>query len=368
MATVVYESICKNFGEIQALLDINVEVKAGEFAALLGPSGCGKSTLLRLTAGLDSISSGNLYIDDKLVNKVHPRDRDIAMVFQNYALYPQMKIYNNIAFSLQVKKVAKSEIDKRVQWAAKILNIEALLDRYPSQLSGGQAQRVAMGRAIVRDPKVFLFDEPLSNLDAKLREHMRFEVRTLHNKLEATTIYVTHDQVEAMTMADKIMVMRNGVIQQVGSPADVFDKPANLFVADFIGTPSINLFEGEIASEEGNQIFRGENFNLPLSSETSPETGRKIVYGLRPQHIQVLTDSSETYPHTIEAELILSETTGTETQFSFDYGGHKLIVANQGRYEIPITTICRLKVDVERAHFFDQVSQERINRFIRPKT
>lgn len=361
MATVVYEGICKNFGKIQALQDINVQVKAGEFAALLGPSGCGKSTLLRLTAGLDSVSSGNLYIDDRLVNKVHPRDRDIAMVFQNYALYPQMKIYNNIAFSMQVKKLAKSEIDKRVQWAAKILSIDALLDRYPSQLSGGQAQRVAMGRAIVRDPKVFLFDEPLSNLDAKLREQMRFEVRTLHNKLEATTIYVTHDQVEAMTMADKIMVMRNGVIQQVGSPADVFDKPVNLFVADFIGTPSINLFDGEIAAEEGNQVFRGENFNLPLSSETSLKTGRKIVYGLRPQHIQVLTDSSETHSDTIEAQLILSETTGTETQFSFDYGGRKFVVANQGRYEIPINTICRLKVDVDRVHFFDQVSQERID-------
>jgi multiple sugar transport system ATP-binding protein len=210
---------------------------------LLGPSGCGKSTLLRLTAGLETISSGNLFIDGKMVNKVHPRDRDIAMVFQNYALYPQMNIYNNIAFSLQVKKLDKSEIDMRVKWAAKILNIEELFKRYPSQLSGGQAQRVAMGRAIVRDPKVFLFDEPLSNLDAKLREHMRFEVRTLHNKLEATTIYVTHDQVEAMTMADKIIVMRLGVIQQVGSPAEVFDKPANLFVADFIGTPSINLID-----------------------------------------------------------------------------------------------------------------------------
>ncbi|CAB1080156.1 hypothetical protein D1AOALGA4SA_7844 [Olavius algarvensis Delta 1 endosymbiont] len=361
MAKVVYESICKDFGKIQALRDINLGVKDGQFAALLGPSGCGKSTLLRLTAGLDSITSGNLYIDDKLVNKIHPRDRDIAMVFQNYALYPQMKIYNNIAFSMQVKKVAKSEIDKRVQWAAKILNIDALLDRYPSQLSGGQAQRVAMGRAIVRDPKVFLFDEPLSNLDAKLREQMRFEVRTLHNRLEATTIYVTHDQVEAMTMADKIMVMRNGVIQQVGSPADVFDKPTNLFVADFIGTPSINLFEGEIAAEEGNLVFRGENFNLPLAPDTPLETGRKIVYGLRPQHIQVLSDSSETHSDTIEAELILRETTGTETQFSFDYGGHKLIVANQGRFEIPINTLCRLKVDVEKAHFFDQVSQERIN-------
>ena len=361
MATVVYEGICKNFGKVRALREISVRVNNGEFAALLGPSGCGKSTLLRLTAGLETITSGNLYIDERLVNNVHPRDRDIAMVFQNYALYPQMKIYNNIAFSLQVKKVAKSDIDQRVQWAAKILNIGSLLDRYPNQLSGGQAQRVAMGRAIVRNPKVFLFDEPLSNLDAKLREQMRFEVRTLHNKLEATTIYVTHDQVEAMTMADKIMVMRDGVIQQVGSPGDVFDKPANRFVADFIGTPSINLAEGEIALEQGKKVFRGNNFILPVSSDTSLEAGSRVLYGLRPQHIRVLTDPSATHPHIIEAELLLSETTGTETQFSFSLNGHKLTVANQGRFEIAVKTICRLAVDADKAHFFDQVSGERID-------
>jgi multiple sugar transport system ATP-binding protein len=360
MATVVYEGIHKNFGKVQALRDIHMEVIDGEFTALLGPSGCGKSTLLRLTAGLETISSGNLFIDGKLVNKVHPRDRDIAMVFQNYALYPQMKIYNNIAFSLQVKKAPKSEIDERVQWAAKILDIGDLLDRYPSQLSGGQAQRVAMGRAIVRDPKVFLFDEPLSNLDAKLREHMRFEVRSLHNKLEATTIYVTHDQVEAMTMADKIIVMRNGVIQQVGSPAEVFDQPANLFVADFIGTPSINLMEGEIAAEQGRQIFRGQHSVLPLPPEFDFEIGQKIVYGMRPQHIKVLTDDSETHPEAIEAELLLSETTGTETQFAFDYGGQKLIVANQGRFDLSPGTKYRLKLDVRQTHFFDQQSQQRL--------
>lgn len=363
MATVIYKGISKNFGKVQALQDINIEVKTGQFVALLGPSGCGKSTLLRLTAGLETISSGNLYIDGKLVNRVHPRDRDIAMVFQNYALYPQMNIYNNIAFSLRVKKVAKPEIDKQVHWATNILNIEDLLDRYPYQLSGGQAQRVAMGRAIVRNPKVFLFDEPLSNLDAKLRERMRFEVRTLHNALEATTIYVTHDQVEAMTMADIIIVMRNGVIQQVGSPSDVFDKPTNIFVADFIGTPSINLLEGEIALEEGKQVFRGDNLVLPLPFETSLETGKKIVYGLRPQNIQVLTDSSEIHPHIIETELILSETTGTETQFSFNLNGQKLIAANQGRFEIPANTKCRLKVDVKRAHVFDQESGKRIDAF-----
>ena len=360
MATVVYEGIHKNFGKVQALQDINVEVKSGEFVALLGPSGCGKSTLLRLTAGLEIISSGNLLIDGKLVNRVHPRDRDIAMVFQNYALYPQMNVYNNIAFSMQVKKVDKSEVEKRVRWAAKILNIEELLNRYPSQLSGGQAQRVAMGRAIVRDPKVFLFDEPLSNLDAKLREQMRFEVRSLHDDLAATTIYVTHDQVEAMTMADKILVMRLGIIQQIGSPAEVFDRPANVFVADFIGTPSINLIEGEITTESGKKIFRSRDVTLPLPLQNSLEKGQKIIYGLRPQHIKVLTDNSENDANLIEAQLLLSETTGTETQFSFDYGGQKLIVANQGRFDFPRNTKCRLKIDVARAHFFDQETQQRI--------
>ena len=360
MATVVYEGIHKSFGKVQALQDINVEVKAGEFVALLGPSGCGKSTLLRLTAGLETITSGNLFIDGNRVNNVHPRDRDIAMVFQNYALYPQMKIYDNIAFSMQVKKVKKAEISERVHWAAKILNIEELLSRYPGQLSGGQAQRVAMGRAIVRNPKVFLFDEPLSNLDAKLREHMRFEVRSLHNKLGATTIYVTHDQVEAMTMADKILVMRVGVIQQGGSPAEVFDQPANIFVADFIGTPSINLIEGEIAEQKDRKVFHSQNGNLPLPSGTTFETGKKLIYGLRPQHIKVLIDSSEADSAFIEAQLMLSETTGTETQFSFDFGGRKLIVANQGRFNIPLNSKCRLKIDAERAHFFDQESQQRI--------
>lgn len=361
MATVVYEGIHKNFGKVQALQDINVEVKAGEFVALLGPSGCGKSTLLRLTAGLETISAGNLFIDGKLVNRVHPRDRDIAMVFQNYALYPQMKIYDNIAFSLQVKKVNKSEIAERVQWAAKILNIEELLSRYPAQLSGGQAQRVAMGRAIVRDPKVFLFDEPLSNLDAKLREHMRFEVRSLHNKLGATTIYVTHDQVEAMTMADRIIVMRLGVIQQTGSPAEVFDQPGNIFVADFIGTPSINLIEGEIAMRDDKKVFRSENGVLPLPPGTSFEPGKKLIYGLRPQHIRVLADSSEADDSIIEAQLMLSETTGTETQFSFDFGGRKLIAANQGRFNIPLNSRCRLRIDADKIHFFDQESQQRID-------
>jgi multiple sugar transport system ATP-binding protein len=360
MATVLYQEICKNFGSVEALKKINMEVQDGEFAALLGPSGCGKSTLLRLTAGLEAISSGDLYIDGDRVNTVHPRDRDIAMVFQNYALYPQMNIYNNIAFSLQVKKVPKEKIDEQVRWAVGILNIESLLDRYPHQLSGGQRQRVAMGRAIVRNPKVFLFDEPLSNLDAKLRERMRFEVRTLHNRLKATTIYVTHDQVEAMTMADKIMVMKDGVIQQIGSPAQVFDEPANLFVADFIGTPSINLLPGKFAAENGLPLFRGENFSLPISGSLSADRGQKLVYGIRPQHITVLEHGGEPRPDTIEAKLLLCETTGTETQFTFEFGNQTLTVVNQGRFAIETNTPCRLQVDVGKVHYFKAQSGERL--------
>jgi multiple sugar transport system ATP-binding protein len=360
MATVVYEDICKSFGSVEALKKISIEVQDGEFAALLGPSGCGKSTLLRLTAGLETISSGNLYIDDKLVNRVHPRDRDIAMVFQNYALYPQMNIYNNIAFSLEVRKFPKEKIEEQVRWAVGILNIEPLLKRYPHQLSGGQRQRVAMGRAIVRNPKVFLFDEPLSNLDAKLRERMRFEVRTLHNRLKATTIYVTHDQVEAMTMADKIMIMKDGIIQQVGSPAQVFDEPVNLFVADFIGTPSINLLPGEITSKDGGPVFRGENFTLPIPQGLSTETEKKLVYGIRPQHIQMMDSSTQSHPHAVEANLLLCETTGTETQFTFDLGGQPLTVVNQGRFKIEENTPFWLRIDIEKAHFFDEESGKRL--------
>ncbi len=361
MATVVYDHIFKNYGSVEALKDISVQVNNGEFAALLGPSGCGKSTLLRLTAGLESISSGDLFIDGKKVNRIHPRDRDIAMVFQNYALYPQMNIYNNIAFSLQVKKIPKSEIEEQVQWAASTLNIESLLGRYPHELSGGQRQRVAMGRAIVRDPKVFLFDEPLSNLDAKLRERMRFEVRTIHNRLKATTIYVTHDQVEAMTMADKIMVMKAGIIQQVGSPSDVFDSPVNLFVADFIGTPSINLLSGKIAESAGKKVFKGKNFTLPLPAKVNSETGQELTYGVRPQHIEIMDGASAAHPHMIEARLLLSETTGTETQLSFDFYGHAIKAVNQGRFSIPIDTRCRLKIDINRVHLFDKKSECRID-------
>ena len=255
MAQVKYTNVQKYFGNLQVLKDVNFTIDDKKFVVLLGPSGCGKTTLLRMTAGLEDIVQGEINLDDKVMNQIHPRDRDIAMVFQNYALYPQMNVFDNIAFSLQIRKISKDEIIKKVNWAAEILNLTEYLKRLPKELSGGQRQRVAMGRALVRDPKVFLFDEPLSNLDAKLRSHMRYEIRKLHNDLQTTTIYVTHDQIEAMTMADEIVVMNNGVIEQIGSPFEIYTKPNNIFVADFIGSPSINLMEGIITEKNSINLI-----------------------------------------------------------------------------------------------------------------
>ena len=250
MATVEYKSIGKSFGAFNIMRDISFLIEDHQFVVLLGPSGCGKTTLLRMTAGLETVTEGDLFIGGKRVNDMHPRDRDIAMVFQNYALYPTMKVYENIAFSLEVAKQPPAEIKRRVEHAAEILNLTPYLQRYPKELSGGQRQRVAMGRAMVREAAVFLFDEPLSNLDAKLRAHMRTEIRQLHNRLKTTTIYVTHDQIEAMTMADKIVVMRAGKIEQMGTPDDVYDRPASKYVADFIGSSAINFLTGTIVADQ----------------------------------------------------------------------------------------------------------------------
>src|SRR3954451_15515734 len=246
MASVTVKDIRKSYGDMEVIHGLNLEIADGAFIVLLGPSGCGKSTLLRMIAGLEPITSGEIEIGGQTVNDLHPKDRNIAMVFQNYALYAHMTVFDNMAFSMQLKKVAKDEIRKKVEWAASVLNLTPYLARYPRQLSGGQRQRVAMGRAIVRDPAVFLFDEPLSNLDAKLRVQMRTEIKELHQRLKSTTVYVTHDQIEAMTLADKIVVLRDGFIEQVGRPLEVYDRPANLFVAEFIGSPTMNILHGEI--------------------------------------------------------------------------------------------------------------------------
>jgi multiple sugar transport system ATP-binding protein len=282
MGTVTYRNVAKRFGAVEVMRDLSLAVDHGEFAVLLGPSGCGKTTLLRMTAGLETISGGEIAIDGRRMNEVHPRDRDIAMVFQNYALYPTMKVFDNIAFSLEVKKVPKPEIKRKVEEAAAVLNLSDYLHRYPRELSGGQRQRVAMGRAMVRDASVFLFDEPLSNLDAKLRAHMRVEIRQLHDRLGTTTIYVTHDQIEAMTMADKIVLMKEGRIEQVGTPDELYDRPASLYAADFIGSPSMNFITGEIAADEGGPVFRTEGVRLALGGGLQAHAGQRVTCGLRP--------------------------------------------------------------------------------------
>ena len=267
MGEVLLEDLTKDFGEVVAVKEVNLTIHDGEFVVLLGPSGCGKTTTLRMIAGLEEITSGRILLDGRVLNDVHPRDRDIAMVFQNYALYPHMSVYKNMAFGLKMRRVAKDEIDRRVKSAAGILGIETLLGRYPGKLSGGQRQRVALGRAIVRDPRVFLFDEPLSNLDAKLRVQTRVEILKLHQHLAATSVYVTHDQVEAMTMGDRIVVMHEGVIQQVGPPMEIYQSPANHFVAGFIGSPSMNFLSATVRAEGGQTILEGGGFRVPLPAE-----------------------------------------------------------------------------------------------------
>src|SRR6266480_1336124 len=284
MAAVSIRAVRKNFGSTQVIRGVDIDIADGEFCVLVGPSGCGKSTLLRMIAGLEEITDGEVSIGGKVVNRVAPKQRDIAMVFQNYALYPHMTVRDNMSFALMLAKQSKSEIEAHVAKAANILGLTVLLDRYPRQLSGGQRQRVAMGRAIVRDPQVFLFDEPLSNLDAKLRVQMRTEIKELHQRLKTTTVYVTHDQIEAMTMADKIVVMHDGLVEQIGAPLELYDKPKNLFVAGFIGSPAMNFLKG-VVRLNGKAEFEGPNgIHLPLGAAPAGADGRPAVYGVRPEH------------------------------------------------------------------------------------
>src|SRR3981081_112059 len=287
MASVAIRGVNKAFGPIQVIHDVNVDIGDGEFVVLVGPSGCGKSTLLRMISGLEEIGSGEIRISDRVVNHLPPKERDTAMVFQNYALYPHMTVADNMAFSLKLRGASADEINKGVNRAAEILALTPLLDRYPRQLSGGQRQRVAMGRAIVRDPQVFLFDEPLSNLDAKLRVAMRTEIKELHQRLKTTTVYVTHDQIEAMTMADKIVVMHDGIVEQIGTPLELYDRPDNQFVAGFIGSPAMNFLKGTVKSN-GSAGFQGPNgVSLPLKSAPANSEGRPAVYGVRPAHFTI---------------------------------------------------------------------------------
>jgi multiple sugar transport system ATP-binding protein len=343
MAKVAINNVGKYYGTFEALKGVSVDISDGEFVILVGPSGCGKSTLLRMIAGLEDITSGEVEIGDRVVNDLPPKARDIAMVFQNYALYPHMTVSQNMAFSLKLAKVPKPEIQQKVSRAAEILGLEALLDRHPRQLSGGQRQRVAMGRAIVRDPQVFLFDEPLSNLDAKLRVQMRSEIKELHQRLKTTTIYVTHDQIEAMTMADKIVVMHDGVIEQIGSPLELYDRPNNLFVAGFIGSPSMNFINGSL----GPDGFRTDDgVLLPVKPGDQRGSGQPAIYGIRPEHF-MLDDSG------VSIEVAVVEPTGSETQVLGRLGKQQVVGVFRERVDAKPGASIKVVPDVNNVHLFD---------------
>lgn len=356
MATVILKDITKIYdGGVKAVDSVNINIEDQEFVVLVGPSGCGKSTTLRMVAGLEDISSGELTIDGKLVNDVPPKDRDIAMVFQNYALYPHMTVYDNMAFGLKIRKFPKEEIEQRVKEAAKILDIEELLDRKPKALSGGQRQRVAVGRAIVRQPKVFLFDEPLSNLDAKLRVQMRAEISGLHNRLNATMIYVTHDQVEAMTMADKIVVMKFGIIQQIGSPLELYNDPSNKFVAGFIGSPPMNFLNVKL-SMEGDDMYADEgDFRLKLSAAhkalLKSHVGKNVTFGIRPEDISAAVKPVD--GKTINAEVAVIEPLGAETHVYITSKKHQLIARIEPSVKLSVGQKVSFVPDLTKVTFFD---------------
>jgi multiple sugar transport system ATP-binding protein len=353
MASVSIRNVQKRFGETAVLHGVSIEIPDGSFTVLVGPSGCGKSTLLRMIAGLENISGGEIAIADKVVNQVAPKERDIAMVFQNYALYPHMTVRDNMAFSLTLAKKDKAFIDERVGKAAGILGLAPLLDRFPRQLSGGQRQRVAMGRCIVRDPQVFLFDEPLSNLDAKLRVAMRTEIKELHQRLKTTSVYVTHDQIEAMTMADQIVVMHDGRIEQTGSPLELYDRPANRFVAGFIGSPSMNFIDG---TQKDGALVAGNGARLPVASAQAANDGRALVYGIRPEHLDLVEGGSDGF----EAEVVVIEPTGSETQLFARLGEQEIVAIFRERHEFAPGQKIRLKPRAPVAHLFDASSGQRI--------
>jgi multiple sugar transport system ATP-binding protein len=354
MASVAIGDVYKSFGPTQILHGVSVDIDDGEFVTLVGPSGCGKSTLLRMIAGLEKITRGHISIGSRIVNDVAPKERDVAMVFQNYALYPHMTVAENMAFSLMLKSVPKAESDAGVKRAAEILGLVPLLSRYPRQLSGGQRQRVAMGRAIVRNPQVFLFDEPLSNLDAKLRVQMRAEIKELHQRLKTTTVYVTHDQIEAMTMADKIVVMHDGIVEQIGPPLELYDRPNNLFVASFIGSPAMNLLKGAFAND-GQPSFRGAGgITVPLRTPASIGSGEAIVLGVRPEHLRLADDG-------IPVKVTVIEPTGSEVQIIGRTAGGEDIVANfRERHSFAPGETIRLSVDHGPIHLFYGETGQRI--------
>ena len=356
MAEIVLEGLGKIYPDgTRAVGDVNLTILDGEFLVLVGPSGCGKSTVLRMIAGLEEVTEGSIHIGDVLVNDVPPKDRDIAMVFQNYALYPHMTVRQNMAFALELAKRDKATVDSKVARAAEILALGALLDRYPRQLSGGQRQRVAMGRAIVRDPQVFLFDEPLSNLDAKLRVAMRAEIKELHQSLKTTSIYVTHDQIEAMTMGDKIVVMRDGRIEQTGSPLDLYDMPANQFVAGFIGSPAMNFLPGTLRrSGDGARVELSDGTLLDAPPRCGGVDGQPVIFGTRPEHLTLAEGGG------ITAKVVVMEPTGMDTFIACRHDGVDFSAVFRERHDFAPGTTIQLRPDLQRAHLFDASTGQRL--------
>ncbi len=367
MASLKLEHINKRYSNgFEAVKDFNLEIEDKEFIIFVGPSGCGKSTTLRMIAGLEEITGGDLYIDDRRVNDVEPKDRDIAMVFQNYALYPHMTVFDNMAFGLKLRKLPKEEIKQKVEEAAKILDLETLLDRKPKALSGGQRQRVAMGRAIVRNPKVFLMDEPLSNLDAKLRVQMRAEISQLHQRLQTTIIYVTHDQTEAMTLGTRIVVMKDGVMQQVDTPKNLYDKPANLFVAGFIGSPQMNFVVCDVVEKFDGVYLIFDNNALHLTDDRAKllkdkgYVGKRVMMGIRPEDLHDKDYSLKTYKDTIKAKINVYELVGAEVYLYFDCNSTKMSARVNPNTKARVGDEVELYLDYDAMHLFDLETEEAI--------
>jgi multiple sugar transport system ATP-binding protein len=365
MAGIKFDHVWKRFGDVTVLKDLNIEINDGEFLVLVGPSGCGKSTALRCLAGLEEITDGSIIIGDRVVNDVPPKDRDIAMVFQSYALYPHMSVYDNMAFGLKLRKVPKTEIDKRVKEAAEMLSIVHLLDRKPKALSGGQRQRVALGRAIVRDPAVFLMDEPLSNLDAKLRVQTRAEISKLHQRLKTTFIYVTHDQTEAMTMGTRIAVMKDGILQQLDSPQNLYDSPNNMFVAGFIGSPSMNFFEAKLDRVGGGLgVVISKDFVVPVpaskADKVGTHVGKNVYFGIRPEDVHdshyVARGVDESAK--IQAQVNLTEAMGSEVFAYIENGGKEFVGRLDPRTSARTGNKLEIVLDMDKMHIFDRESEK----------
>ena len=355
MASVVFDQVRKAYGVVDVVHGLDLTIDDGAFVVLLGPSGCGKSTLLRMIAGLETVTSGDIRIGERSVTNLAPKDRNIAMVFQNYALYPHMSVADNMSFALKRADMSREEIKTRVSGAARILGLEALLRRLPRQLSGGQRQRVAMGRAIVRDPAVFLFDEPLSNLDAKLRVQMRTEIKELHQRLGTTTVFVTHDQIEAMTMADTIVILKDGRIEQTGHPLAVYDRPANLFVAGFIGSPSMNVVEGRVEMQGEAPVIRAADATLPLPARAAALNGRALTYGIRPEHLRPVAGQTG-----VQGTIMTVEPTGPETHVYVRLAGQELCAITQERLALTPGAPVHLDAAAEHVHLFDASTGARL--------